>query len=76
MKPKTYLFPGTVQYWRADVPISAKMVWHACRQAAERAGIQKKISPHCLRHYAASRTMPRVGARAAIHIGLSCADAA
>jgi site-specific recombinase XerD len=58
MKPKTYLFPGTVQYWRADVPISAKMVWHACRQAAERAGIQKKISPHCLRHYAASRTMP------------------
>jgi site-specific recombinase XerD len=26
------------------------MVWHACRQAAERAGIQKKISPHCLRH--------------------------
>jgi site-specific recombinase XerD len=52
------------------------MVWHACRQAAERAGIQKKISPHCLRHYAASRTMPRVGARAAIHIGLSCADAA
>jgi integrase/recombinase XerD len=50
MKPKTYLFPGTVHYWRADVPISAKMVWHACRQAAERAGIQKKISPHCLRH--------------------------
>ena len=31
-------------------------------------------APH--NHYAASRTMPRVGARAAIHIGLSCADAA
>jgi integrase/recombinase XerD len=50
MKPKTYLFPGTVHHWRADVPISDKMVWYACRQAAERAGIRKKISPHCLRH--------------------------
>jgi hypothetical protein len=35
-----------------------------------------KANPHRFRHYAASRTMPRVGARAAIHIGLSCADAA
>jgi integrase/recombinase XerD len=50
MRPKTYLFPGTVNHWRADVPISAKMVWHACRQAAERAGIRKKVSPHGLRH--------------------------
>ena len=59
MKPKTYLFPGMVNHWRADVPISTKMVWRACHQAAERAGIRKKVSPHCLRHYAASRTMPR-----------------
>ena len=50
MKPKTYLFPGTVNHWRADVPISTKMVWHACQQAAERAGIRKKVSPHGLRH--------------------------
>jgi integrase len=34
------------------------------------------VSLHSLRHYAASGTMPRVGGRAAIHIGLSCADAA
>jgi len=24
MKPKTYLFPGTVEGWRADVPITEK----------------------------------------------------
>jgi integrase/recombinase XerD len=50
MKPKIYLFPGTVNSWRADVPISSKLVWHACRQAAERAGLDKHVSPHRLRH--------------------------
>ena len=34
MKPKTYLFPGTRNGWRADVPISPKMMWAACREAA------------------------------------------
>ena len=29
MKPKTYLFPGTVKNWRADVPITTKVVWTA-----------------------------------------------
>jgi site-specific recombinase XerD len=50
MKPKTYLFPGTRKGWRADVPISPKMIWAACREAAVRAGLDPKISPHCLRH--------------------------
>ena len=50
MKPKTYLFPGTRKGWRADVPISPKMMWAACREAAVRAGLDPKISPHCLRH--------------------------
>jgi site-specific recombinase XerD len=50
MKPKTYLFPGTVNNWRADVPLTSKVVWFACRDAATRAGLQKKVSPHCLRH--------------------------
>ena len=52
MKPKTYLFPGTRNGWRADVPISPKMMWAACREAAVRAGLDPKISPHCLRHSA------------------------
>jgi integrase/recombinase XerD len=50
MKPKTYLFPGTVKNWRADVPISDKIPWHACREAAQRAGITKHVAPHSLRH--------------------------
>jgi integrase/recombinase XerD len=54
MKPKTYLFPGTVNHRRADVPISANTVWHACRSAAKAAGITKRLSPHSLRHSCAT----------------------
>ena len=50
MKPKTYLFPGTVKNWRADVPITSCVPWAACRQAAKRAGITTRLSPHTLRH--------------------------
>jgi len=50
MKPKTWLFPGTVNHRRADVPITEKMPWAAVRQAAQRAGIRKRVSPHVLRH--------------------------
>jgi site-specific recombinase XerD len=50
MKPKTWLFPGMVNGWRADVPITDKMAWSAVRKAAQRAGIQKRVSPHTLRH--------------------------
>jgi integrase len=50
MKPKTYLFPGTVKGWRADVPITEKIVWQAVNEAAKRAGITKHVSPHSLRH--------------------------
>ncbi len=50
MKPKTYLFPGTVHHRRADVPISTNNVWYACRSAARAAGITKRLSPHSLRH--------------------------
>jgi integrase/recombinase XerD len=50
MKPKTWLFPGTVDHRRADVPITEKMAWAAARKAAQRAGIEKRVSPHILRH--------------------------
>ena len=50
MKPKTYLFPGTVKNWRSDVPVTTKVPWEACREAAQRAGISKHVSPHTLRH--------------------------
>jgi site-specific recombinase XerD len=54
MKPKTYLFPGTVRHRRADVPITSNIVWLACRQAAQAAGIDKRIHPHSLRHSCAT----------------------
>jgi integrase/recombinase XerD len=50
IKPKTYLFPGMVNNWRADVPINHQVVWVAVKEAAQRAGITKRVSPHTLRH--------------------------
>ena len=50
MKPKTYLFPGTVNNWRADKPITPKVVWAAVNEAGKRAGISKRVAPHLLRH--------------------------
>jgi integrase/recombinase XerD len=54
MRPKTWLFPGTIQNWRADKPITPKVVWDACRDAATRAQLEKRVSPHLLRHAYAS----------------------
>jgi integrase/recombinase XerD len=50
MKPKTWLFPGTLHNWRADRPVTPKVVWDACRAAAARAGLTKRVSAHTLRH--------------------------
>jgi site-specific recombinase XerD len=57
MRPKIYLFPGTVNNWRADKPITTKNVWMACVEAARRAGITKRVSPHLLRHSFATHLM-------------------
>jgi integrase/recombinase XerD len=57
MQPQTFLFPGTVKGTRADVPISVNTVWLACRQAAQAAGITKRLSPHSLRHSCASHLL-------------------
>jgi integrase/recombinase XerD len=48
-KPKVWLFPGN-RWHTADTPITTKVVWSACREAAERAGITKPVHPHTLRH--------------------------
>ena len=50
MRPKTWLFPGTVAGWRADKPITPKVLWEACVGAAHRAALEKRVSPHLLRH--------------------------
>lgn len=50
MRPKNYLFPGTVNGWRADKPLTPKVVWEMVQFAAKRAGIEKHVTPHTLRH--------------------------
>jgi len=49
-KPQIYLFPSTPGHLGKDQPISDKTIWNICRAAAKRAGINKKIGPHSLRH--------------------------
>jgi Site-specific recombinase XerD len=48
-RPRVWLFPGQHNH-RGDRPIDTKTVWHACCQAAQRAGLQKRVHPHTLRH--------------------------
>jgi site-specific recombinase XerD len=48
-KPSTWLFPGN-RWHTGDTPIDTKVVWNACQEAAQRAGLQKDVHPHTLRH--------------------------
>src|SRR5882762_4420181 len=52
-KPKQWLFPGE----NPDQPISDNDIFGVFHNAVRRAGITKKVSPHSLRHYSASRTI-------------------
>ena len=49
-KPKLYLFPTRLRRVQSEEPISDKTVWIACSEAAHRAGIRKRVTPHTLRH--------------------------
>ena len=44
-----WMFPSRDRN-RPHDPITDKTVWHACRRSAIRAGIDKPIHPHTLRH--------------------------
>ena len=48
-KPAEWLFPGN-RWHTATHPINTKVAWQACQAAAQRAGIQKEVHPHTLRH--------------------------
>ena len=48
-KPSAWLFPGN-RWHTGDAPITTKVVWDACQKAARRAGLQKDVHPHTLRH--------------------------
>ncbi len=46
----TYLFPGKGSHPNGNLPITSKSVWDAVQQAATRAGLDKHVHPHTLRH--------------------------
>jgi integrase/recombinase XerD len=50
MRPQTWLFPGMVHNWRADKPITKRVLWDAVVTAATRAGFRRRVSPHLIRH--------------------------
>jgi integrase/recombinase XerD len=59
-RPQVWLFPsrsrpGGVR--GVERPISNKIVWNACHLAATRAGLEKRIGPHTLRHSFATHLM-------------------
>jgi integrase/recombinase XerD len=47
--PAVWLFPGNRWHTGAK-PITAKVIWSACRRAARRAGLGDEVHPHTLRH--------------------------
>ena len=49
LKPRTYLFPSRL-HRDSEQPITDKIVWRACTEAANRAGIRKRVTPHLVRH--------------------------
>jgi integrase/recombinase XerD len=57
-KPSVWLFPGN-RHHSSDQPISTKVVWHACRNATQRAGIKKQVHPHTIRHCFATHLLER-----------------
>ncbi len=56
-RPKVYLFPSPYSAGDQEEPISTKTVYHACREAAVRAGLTKRIGPHTLRHSFATQLL-------------------
>jgi integrase/recombinase XerD len=59
-KPSAWLFPGN-RWHSGDTPIDTKVVWYACKKAAQRAGIQKGVHPHTLRHCFATHLLEAGG---------------
>lgn len=48
-KSSVWLFPGN-RWHNSDQPIDTKTPRNACKEAAKRGGIKKKVHPHTLRH--------------------------
>jgi integrase/recombinase XerD len=74
MRPKTYLFPGQEHGWRADRPLTSKCIWDAVRCAAKAAGIDRRVSPHTLRHSYATHLLEAGADLRTIQVLLGHAD--
>jgi integrase/recombinase XerD len=74
MRPQTYLFPGIRNGWRADKPLTARVIWEAVRSAARAAGIDKHVSPHTLRHSYATHLLEAGADLRTIQVLLGHAD--
>jgi integrase/recombinase XerD len=74
MRPQTYLFPGTRNGWRADKPLTARVIWEAVRSATRAAGIDKHVSPHTLRHSYATHLLEAGADLRTIQVLLGHAD--
>ena len=74
MHPQTYLFPGTQDGWRTDRPLTSKVVWEAVRFAARAAGIDRRVSPHTLRHSYATHLLEAGADLRTIQVLLGHAD--
>jgi site-specific recombinase XerD len=49
-KPATWLFPRGIGPRGETGHITSKTVWYACSEAARYAGLNKRVTPHMLRH--------------------------
>ena len=49
IKPKVWLFPAGRRHTAAQ-PLNTKTVWRACHHAVQRAGLNKPVHVHTLRH--------------------------
>ena len=74
MRPQTYLFPGQEHGWRADRPLTSKCIWDAVRWAAKAAGIDRRVSPHTLRHSYATHLLEAGADLRTIQVLLGHAD--
>jgi integrase/recombinase XerD len=72
-KPQTYLFPSRSSR-RKGLHISARGVFEICRSAARKAGIQKRIGPHTLRHSFATHMLESGADLCTIQVLLGHAD--